>query len=758
MTGKFVSEKVNPERLKQVLLCDNVRFKGGDASNSPRNKFQFFDKLNKYSKLLDANGEVKLKYYQNEGFGRYFVENGLGLQNFNREVALYLMEGRYLDLDFVNCHPMILKTLLKKHRLTSKFLEEYTTNRSKVLEMYDLKKTDIITCLYSKNCNPDSVMSDLHQIIYTNLLPFLKKTYAEQWKKTSKKFENREGSFLSRCIQDIENTILMTLESECIKQGYNPSTLMFDGLHLECDEADVDVKHLENVILEKTGYPMKLSFKSTETDWAPNIRTEPLEPFYETEFEKGTLINDGFACERLSQLCPDKLVYCETTRAIYNFQDETGLWLKNDANCNKGLCSLLMKHKDLMQFYVGDRLYDYAENVKCLSGLMKFLPNYIKSYSNFIDDNIERSLRKILHSNGIYDMKTGIFTEGFDPKLVFADRINRAFNPHPNLDQMAVVENLLFSDGYIKGKKDHGLLSKTFSAMTLAGDYQHKKYMIVNGPPNSSKGLLTTALLSSCGGYFGTFDLNCLLMKPNSGSDEAKQLAWIHDKVNKRGIIANEGRENSKSELCGNTIKKIIGGGDRIESRKNFENQSESTVRCGMIWFVNSVPKISPYDQAVDTRTIVLEMDRTFVEQPEDPETEGLIDLTLKASFMNNDEWKDAVLGLLYKEYLDFVKGNEKLEIPESCKLAKKDAINNSNEYTDKFEELYENTGNEDDYILVSDFNQVFFEEFKKKPKRQVSNALNQIIKSKFKFIDGRSFRVKLGIKERTNYDPSNDL
>ena len=65
---------------------------------------------------------------------------GNGLQGFPREIRKYLSNEFYVDLDIVNCHPVIIENVLRNCGIAiPKFLIEYNTDRSITIKKYKLK-------------------------------------------------------------------------------------------------------------------------------------------------------------------------------------------------------------------------------------------------------------------------------------------------------------------------------------------------------------------------------------------------------------------------------------------------------------------------------------------------------------------------------------------------------------------------------------------------------------------------------------------
>ena len=71
-------------------------------------------------------------------FGRTYCYNGVGLQYLRKEIRHTLANGIYIDIDIVNCHPVLLLQILKRkyndYKQRFKGLYKYIKNRSEILE------------------------------------------------------------------------------------------------------------------------------------------------------------------------------------------------------------------------------------------------------------------------------------------------------------------------------------------------------------------------------------------------------------------------------------------------------------------------------------------------------------------------------------------------------------------------------------------------------------------------------------------------
>jgi hypothetical protein len=133
----------------------------------------------------------------------------------------------------------------------------------------------------------------------------------------------------------------------------------------------------------------------------------------------------------------------------------------------------------------------------------------------------------------------------------------------------------------------------------------------------------------------------------------------------KRLIISNEIKNTV--ELNGDVIKKISSGGDPIVARMHCGNEEEVYTHFLPICLANDLPRIMPYDDAVDTRLRIVSFQKAYVDEPKN-EYELLNDNNI-SNEINTLEFQKAFVGLLIYHYTFFYTNEE----PEEAIQAKQD-------------------------------------------------------------------------------------
>lgn len=74
-------------------------------------------------------------------YGRWFAEHSLSIQNMPRKIRHTICKGLWIDLDFKNCHPVILEQLCKHYSIDCPYLHKYNTDRDSLIkEIMDINQ------------------------------------------------------------------------------------------------------------------------------------------------------------------------------------------------------------------------------------------------------------------------------------------------------------------------------------------------------------------------------------------------------------------------------------------------------------------------------------------------------------------------------------------------------------------------------------------------------------------------------------------
>jgi len=716
-----LKEVIDPLALRKLIKYAKTHDIGNRQVSNDRTESQA-TLLNFYlQKLLVESVTVSYDYsakVRKSKLGRVYAENSLSLQSFSKRVRKTIAGHLYWDLDIECCQPTIALSLAQKHGWACSVLNDYVRNRSRrVNEVMTHYRVDYKTAkglfnrlLYLGGIkgwreanHVDNTITDMEFVVgYLSELRTLAELlvanadYAEMREvlnkkdkrpKNDKSFESQQ-SLLSFILQQHEHRALMVAYIYLKNKNRPFRTLMFDGglvLKLVDEEAfPVEVlEGLNKVMVDVCGIPLRWAVKGDD-----DVEVYPLDEVTLTAAEAQSTgeIDDLYAaCEFV------KIMGVELQRdgdSIYAFDWQTGLWNTGDTSMRKAIISVANKLIFTQTKLVGDKavdkVFNYGGDLEKMNKIVKLLPSLVKD-TQFIQSKGDTGKFKILFSNGIYDFNSQSFTEGFDPNIVFFHAIPRAF-PKRNEELIAKVCKILFEDPFLLPSdptNDMGSYYLDAITMALVGEYRHKRFYFAVGDTNSSKGVLTDALMGAFAGYVQPFSVNNLIVNDRPGADEARALGmWAKPISTARLAIGNECKmgEKANKPFDGNIIKPLSGGGDVLQMRNNYENLSNIKWRTTMMVLANDVPPIAPSDAAIQHRCRYIAFRKTFVETT-DPSSlkshQMLADPHIKENFKHNDDYKNALFYVFADRWVS-IKDRPIFTEPDCVKQESKEWIGDS--------------------------------------------------------------------------------
>ena len=327
-------EKINKKKLQEVIQCSNIPIY--DEEN-----IEDIHWVDKFKKILKKYNNT-VQYKQKNNQGRFF---GNGLQSFPREIRKYCSNEFYVDIDIINCHPVLIENILINNNISiPTFLQQYNLNRQKTLEKYNLHdKIDVIKIINTDKCyhkHPDII--SFHNVLYSDFITILKQSYT-----IIQKTKNTLGSFIATCLQNIENDILMIMFNKCKDMNLQIDVLVFDGFMIDKNIYFPELLHiLQNEVYKKIKYNIKLIEKKMDTDWIPIINEldknkdiikykKANELFNRPEDTTWDVVksNKGYKCIPQCKLClVDPL-------KEHNHDDHSSLFINNDKSVIKSCFS-----------------------------------------------------------------------------------------------------------------------------------------------------------------------------------------------------------------------------------------------------------------------------------------------------------------------------------------------------------------------------------------------------------------------------------
>jgi hypothetical protein len=790
LDGLTLFEYYPKERVKALIISDYLRIdwipnRYGVIKNYENEKQQLETFLKNYDKKTNA---FKVEYRKpKHGWGRVLVSNALGSTAFSKKVRNTLIQGLFADFDLKNAQPEIIRNICNANNIPCPNIERYCNHRNDILNLVmtsynvdkgDAKKLFLRLCFFgtfqgwSQELNISEpiipFISDFQNelIRIANCIkvanPLLFETARKL--KESKQEKNYVGSMFALYLQEYEERIVQKVAMHLI----NNTELMnhpnknckakvgiyeYDGIKLLIEQVNkfggnqAVMKYLNEITYDLINFKLEWEEKPIESFYDISKQLELVE--VEKCNQNETKMTDGVwddkqATETLFKLYPH-WVFCKET--LYAFDMETGLWDSDHTSHLK----IIQQFSDNLHVIrkVKDEIVVTEHSYGNTLSLMEKIPVLIKTLcrnENWLKQKQSSSLGKILFENGYYDFKAQKFYDksiyGFNPEILFMGRIHHQFSDF-NLTYIDSIKQRLFYDTLGKEVGDYLILNL---ARGLAGDMM-KRILFGLGGTNSGKTILTSAVTLSCGDYVGGFNAENLAYR-NSSNDEAQIMRWALLLRFKRLIFSNEMK--STVELNGNMMKKLASGGDTLIGRNHCKAEEEFVMQCLAICFANDVPKIKPYDDAVDGRLRVVSFKKSYVKEPTN-ELELLADPNLQFE-IKTLEFQQAFVGLLIQYYTFHNNESEPIEVIS----AKKEWVNEDKNVIETFKNDFEITNNETDFT-VSNIIETWINDKKlgitmkkfgmEMKKYAVINKLEKV-DNKVKKINGKGLQVWFGIKK----------
>ena len=152
-------------------------------------------------------------------------------------------------------------------------------------------------------------------------------------------------------------------------------------------------------------------------------------------------------------------------------------------------------------------------------------------------------------------------------------------------------------------------------------------------------------------------------------------------------------------------MKKCSSGGDAVVGRTHCKEETSFIPHFLTVCFANDMPKIKPYDDAINGRLKVIKFDKTFVTEPSN-EFELQMDNNIKDE-LKTVRFQRCFMMLLLQYYADWNDAkNEKdyVEIePEIVKVGKQEWVQEAEGFLVTFSKYFELTRDETDFVKSSD-------------------------------------------------------
>lgn len=555
--------------------------------------------------------------------GRWFCANFPSLQTLSRRVRHTICVHMWIDLDFVNCHPVVLEQLCKnqKQPIDCENLTRYINDREGMLEeMMDsgsIPDRDAAKKLILKVLNGGTVKEvRLERVTWWTAL-------CKEFKQIAKEVAgiHENASIKEKCMKDgrplVEartmNHVMCGIENQCLESLFDflraesciqdrSFVLVFDGVQILKTE-DNTRRLKENDFLKRASQHIKM-YTNYEVEVKEKLFDEgfDLPDGFEKSVKDSVVIQSGDDASAGEAFLREHGHHLVKSQKRF-FWVEDSIYTEGEQQVKEKITSRLGQMDIEAKTHYG--LVPYSKNTRHVADCVKNIMNQeIFIDDDFVDRIWRGNLRYLPWADGVYSFETGELLPYPVKNVFFPFKINR---PFPKKIDPEVIDELL--KRVIKpifpnvAQREHYFHVK---ARALAGEVGDKRWIVCDGDRNSGKGVDSQLTEAAFGGFVATFNSENLLAQRFGSGDMAKKMSWMSKLQGTRIAISNEVSGDIKHiKIDGNMIKKFSSGGDVLEVRNLYQSENEVKLQCTPFMFCNEFPPVSPEDalQTVESFT-----------------------------------------------------------------------------------------------------------------------------------------------------------
>jgi phage/plasmid-associated DNA primase len=266
-----------------------------------------------------------------------------------------------------------------------------------------------------------------------------------------------------------------------------------------------------------------------------------------------------------------------------------------------------------------------------------------------------------------------------------------------------------------------------------------EKFIVANGSGGNGKGVINELALSTFGNYGYVLPSNVLLNPLKTGSNpEVANLKY------KRLVIARE--PDSQFKINCSTIKELTGG-NALNARQNYSNDTETILQLTLILECNEKPKLNEVNDAIFRRIIDIPFVSSFVDKQTYDKLDNKTNVYVKNDYYKTNEFKNK-----YKQALFRLIAKHKFEniLPQQIIKRNLEYMQNSDIIFEFIDELAVKTDNKKDSIKMC----LLYDAFKES---QFYENLTKIEKKNYTY---KQFNLQISsnlfFKKYVNTDKSN--
>jgi hypothetical protein len=707
------------------------------------------------------------------GIGRWYANNGIGIQPLCCCVRHTICDGIWVDIDQVNSHPTIFKHLMDKYNFKSSLLDECLNNREEFLKKVmndekcsrDIAKTLVIAIINgAKYTSPTlkSLSNQLKPVIeYVNSLPeyndiveFVKKTYKDD--------KNINGKIISRVLQIIENQLLeLYLEFFNSKRLIinNQVALIFDGFQLHInDNINQDLlNECRKYAFDKTGYDIELKIKPFDNclklpdnySVIEDLQTSIINKYkcidnYDVSYIDTAINSEGAhidVANAFKTVIKDAIAYDDNIKKWY-VCNKNNIWIESPSGIIvKSLLTNIMckKFLDRALYYskLGNKLEDTEDNkllkekydkiaVEALKITQKLKTN---SYLNhviecckccflqdkFFETKLDSNIHLLAFNDKCLDCK-GKVIRNIEPKDYISITTGYNYPIYKDEECEEIINNYyntIYPDEAVREYMWNN------NSLTLNGEKMFQTFNIHSGKGCNSKSTAFSMLRKILGRYYVELNANTFTKQSKSPNATSE----LYTAKGARLVVFNEPDNDTENKLQVSIIKPLVENSNgKMRTRCLHTNSIEITISFRIEFSCNNKPTLSSVDGGIGRRIRNIHYPVQFVAEP-DPNNkhQALLDLDM-CNKLTTDGIRDTYILMLIDRFINISSKLTTEIIPDQIKQDSNEYIEDCNPVLGFIMEKYTITNNEKDRIQSS----VIFNDFKIK-------TSSKMLASKFK-------------------------
>jgi len=604
-----------------------------------------------FKDIYNINNGLKVKYFNNP-IGRRKINKVISSTLMLRELRNILYSNIYDDVDMKNSQVVIYLNLIQNLGFN---LDDYPTlNKCYTDKDYfinDIKNTlntdddrkikqalvQVLNCGGHQDIPTLKPLKTEIENLYFRIKDLnIFKKIRNHIKKEKPTYE--KGTFIALVYQSIESKILDCVVEFCNQSNIRIGTLEYDGLKIKKSDRNNEIllNKLNEYIYKKTNFLVNFTFKPMIIEEKYKKLLDNVELQFKDE-------NIGFRTDiemgnYLYEKYKNKVHCCLTgDNYIYYFKHNNKWFSNNKKNClGQFIDRDIMKIKELIiKGEVAEIWEDYTANNNGFNNVLNTFESILQKPQN-LKNNFDTLLTlsnrySMPFLDGILKINKENKGEEFNGKFDFIewddDVKMKQFYQDGYYTRKIIdfnyedIKNINF-ENFTEEQNENSIVNKIFKPAFTTTDFEDlteekqkeqteplehllnnysrmmfgcvedKKWNLIYGARNSSKGVITELMLNSFKDFCAPVNAGSLCVKDTKG-DQAKLLSWIYDKYDCRYAYFNEA--NRDLQIDGALIK-LISGGDKIECRCNHKDEVKRDINFVLNGNVNDIFKIQPKD------------------------------------------------------------------------------------------------------------------------------------------------------------------